>query len=545
MLADERGSDMALYVLEKIPGAAADKALLQALGMLAGPTKISIIAALGERRTSGAVPTLAPLLKTPAFAVAAATALGSIGSDAASQALTPALASATGELKAAVAAAMMQCAERALASKNDAGALKIYEAILADAALPASTHRASALGRISAAGDGAQAALLAFLGGSDAGLQQAAAMKIKEVVRPDGIAQVCALLPRLPETAKVQVLAALSTLPEGAGAPDRARRREERFRDRPAGGDEGARNGGRRIRSDLPPGSGGEGQGAGAGGGPRGSRPVEGASGRREAPRDAVPEPAGGAARANCCSPSPTAASTSRSLPSRPRSRRRRRACGRRRLRSLRSIGTPSDIPAVLDIVVKSDDEAERGEAEATVGALAQKIVNADNRSGMVRMRLNTEKNAAARVRLIGVLPLIGDASALPVLRAALADSDAEVYDAAVRALAAWPTSAARDDVFRLARDSRNETHRLLAIRALVRTITLDKHREPAAAVADLRSAAGFSWRPEEQKLVLGALAQFPCRDALDLANGLPAGGLGEDRGGGGDRENQREIEVI
>jgi HEAT repeat protein len=188
-------------------------------------------------------------------------------------------------------------------------------------------------------------------------------------------------------------------------------------------------------------------------------------------------------------------------------------------LRSLRVIGTPSDIPAVLDIVVKAEDGPERVEAETTVGALAQKVVNAESRSNLLRMRLMTEKDPAARARLIGVLPRFGDAGALPLLRTALADSNAVVYDAAVRALTAWPTSAARDDVFRLARDSRNETHRLLAIRALVRTITLDRYRAPAAAVDDLRSAAAFAWRPEEQKLVLGALVQFPCRDALDLAN--------------------------
>jgi hypothetical protein len=190
-------------------------------------------------------------------------------------------------------------------------------------------------------------------------------------------------------------------------------------------------------------------------------------------------------------------------------------------MRALRAIGTPSDIPAVLDIVVKAEEGPEQIEAAGTVGALAQKIVNGENRSSFVRMRLMTEKDPAARVRLLGVLPRIGDNSSLPLLRTALSDSNADTYDAAVRALTAWPTSAARDDVFRLARDSRNETHRLLAIQALVRTITLDKHRDPAAAVADLRHAASFSWRPEEQRLVLGALAQFPCRDALDLANGF------------------------
>jgi hypothetical protein len=39
--------------------------------------------------------------------------------------------------------------------------------------------------------------------------------------------------------------------------------------------------------------------------------------------------------------------------------------------------------------------------------------------------------------------------------------------------------------------------------------------------VADLRLAAGFAWRADEQKLVLGAVAQFPCADALDLATGF------------------------
>jgi hypothetical protein len=32
---------------------------------------------------------------------------------------------------------------------------------------------------------------------------------------------------------------------------------------------------------------------------------------------------------------------------------------------------------------------------------------------------------------------------------------------------------------------------------------------------------SGLAWRPEEQKLLLGALAAFPCQGALDLASGL------------------------
>jgi hypothetical protein len=75
--------------------------------------------------------------------------------------------------------------------------------------------------------------------------------------------------------------------------------------------------------------------------------------------------------------------------------------------------------------------------------------------------------------------------------------------------------------VRRLAREARNETHRLLAIGGLIRLVTLDRTREPRAAVADLAEAAACAWRPEEQRQVLAALVQFPCREALELARGF------------------------
>jgi HEAT repeat protein len=190
-------------------------------------------------------------------------------------------------------------------------------------------------------------------------------------------------------------------------------------------------------------------------------------------------------------------------------------------LRALRGIGTPSDLPAVLDLLVGASEESDRTEAEKTAVALAQKIDNLDGRSNAVKSRLGGEKRADARVRLVGLLSLIGDPSALPVLRTLAGDDDLEVRDAAVRAVASWPTPAAREDLLKLARESRNQTNRLLAIGGLVRVVGLDKYRDPQAAVADLKEAAALSWRPEEQKLILGAVTKFPCQAALDLANGF------------------------
>jgi hypothetical protein len=87
--------------------------------------------------------------------------------------------------------------------------------------------------------------------------------------------------------------------------------------------------------------------------------------------------------------------------------------------------------------------------------------------------------------------------------------------------MAEWPTATARDDMLKILRESKDETHRLLAFAGLVRLVSLEANRLPEAAVADLKGLSGLAWRPEEQKLILGALAAFPCQDSLNLASGF------------------------
>ena len=195
----------------------------------------------------------------------------------------------------------------------------------------------------------------------------------------------------------------------------------------------------------------------------------------------------------------------------------------REALRTLRSIGTPSDIPAVLDLLVSATEDDVQADAELTVNVLAAKMGAVNRRAMPIRMRLRTEKEPAARARLLSVLPLTADGGALTELRAALRDPSPEVADAAARAIAAWPTASAYDDVMQMAKGSADETHKLLATQALVRLLTLDTNRQPAAAVADLRAVAGMASRPEERRLVLGALAQFPGPEALEAAKGFLA----------------------
>lgn len=518
MLGDPQLVDLAVYSLQQIPGAAAEQALVQALSTTKGASRIAVVAALGERRSTAAVPAIVPLLQQPHIASTAATALGRIGGDAAVAALAAARTGAPAPLASTIASALLASAEQHLDAKNPSAALQIYEPLAADTTLPSPIRRAAVMGKIAASRS--PAVLLEHLASPDPILQEAAIARISVTIPADGIGPVSALLPRLPEHAQVQLLAILQGYP-----PERVR---------PAVLDA--------ARSTAPPvrlaaltalssvgdqsdvlflveaAAGAKGQeqtvaraALAALKGPGVNDAIVAALGRQP-PDDVKGELmlAASDRRIFTTKPLVTAALAS------PSDTLRLQA-----LRSLRAIGTPSDTARVLDLLLTTGIERERTEAERTVVALATKVPNADARARVVRSRLTDMKDTASRVRLIALLPMIGDNSALPVLRMTLNDPDAEVHDAAVRALVAWPSSAARDDVRRLARDSRNETHRLLAIAGLVRIIGLETYREPRAAVADLREAAGFAWRPEEQKLVLGALPRFPCEDALELAAGF------------------------
>ena len=516
MLPDDKSADLALYALQGIPGVAAERALVQALGVTTGATKIAIVAALGERRSAEAVPAIVPLLQQPALASVAAVALGRIGGEAAVSALGSAYGAAAGALKATVAGALLEAA-----SGFELGGQKlpIYERLASDTALPAPQRRAAMMGRIMASADVRQA-VIAMLASQDPLAQEAAIARVSFAFFPDTIGKLCALLPGLPDAAKAQLIAALAGYPHAevvSAVTNELRSQTPQVR-MAAFKTMGTIGGPAAVQPLAEAAAGSKGAEQTAARAAIGS--LKGRAVDEEIVAQLAKKPANpvagelllavGERRVFSAKPVVTAALASPSPAIRAQA-----------LRALRGIGTPSDMPAVLDLLVGGSEDSDRTEGEKTAVALAQKIDSLDGRSNAAKSRLGAEKRADARVRLVGLLSLIGDPSALPVLRTLAGDDDLEVRDAAVRAVASWPTPAAREDLLKLARESRNQTNRLLAIGGLVSVVGLDKYRDPQAAVADLKEAAALSWRPEEQKLILGAVTKFPCQAALVLANGF------------------------
>jgi type 1 glutamine amidotransferase len=132
MLTDAKTSDMARYALERIPGAAVDEALRNALPKTTGKTRVGIINTLGQRRDSRAVRALRSLIRDsdPLTAGAAVAALGNIAGPRATRSLAQAKDRATGKLRLLVCDAYLKCADELAVQGKKEQALAIYNELM-------------------------------------------------------------------------------------------------------------------------------------------------------------------------------------------------------------------------------------------------------------------------------------------------------------------------------------------------------------------------------------------------------------------------------
>jgi HEAT repeat protein len=124
-------SHMARYALERIPAPEAAEALREALVKTSGQEKAGIAGSLGVRRDVESVSDLSALLadSDEMVALAAATALGDIGTAASAEALQNATASAE-PVKMRIADARLTAAEKLLVAGDRAAAKSVYTSLL-------------------------------------------------------------------------------------------------------------------------------------------------------------------------------------------------------------------------------------------------------------------------------------------------------------------------------------------------------------------------------------------------------------------------------
>ena len=521
MLALEATSDMARCGLEGIPGAAADDALIRGLSGLSGGSKLGVVSSLGNRRCAAAVPVLGGLLRSSdgTEAGAAADALGRIGGPEAMRVLAAAVTRAPGGVRARIVPALLACAAGLLGRDDAAAVFAAFDAVLAARpTLP--VRRAAFRGKIAAAGEAGRELVLSAMAGRSPDLIQPAIDMVPAVFDPQTIKSACALLPRLPDEGQVQFVAALASFPkdsvletliEASDSPIAAVRVEAlkvlglvgdgsvvlllaaRAANAADPEKRAARESLRRLGgSDVDEAI----VGGLAGDGPEALRAelVQAVGERRLA---------GGKNMLMKLARSESSAM---------------------RLQAIRALGRTAgaeDMSFLLDLLLTAADDPEREEVVSSIAATAMEHALPTDQAGAVESRLSAAKDPSERASLLRVLGKIGEDRALPVVREALDDGDALVADAAARAIAGWPTAAARDDALWIARSSSSLVHRVLALEGFIRMVGLEPYRAPEGAVASLREALAIAERPEERRLVVAALPLFACPEALELAEEL------------------------
>ncbi len=122
------------------------------------------------------------------------------------------------------------------------------------------------------------------------------------------------------------------------------------------------------------------------------------------------------------------------------------------------------------------------------------------------------------KAELLRIAGNLGGPKVLAVVHDAMTSADTNVSDAAVRALVEWPDDSAADDILKVAREGKNRTHRILALRSYIRLAGLAaENREVPKAFQILQTARPLCIRPEDKCFLLGTLPELRSVPAMNM----------------------------
>jgi HEAT repeat protein len=523
MLADPKTAELARYALERIPGPAVDRALRESLAKTSSRVRVGVIDTLGVRRDQASVAALRQLAlgSQPAEASASLFALARIADPAAIEVLSEAQTRTRGAVRAAAAEAYLQAANRLTATGQAAAALPIYKKLYASS--DPGTVQAAALHGLGIAGNaagGAQSApvLMEALHGSDPRLQAIAIGTLVGTQMPGAAGLLMAEMPKLSEAAQVRILGLLSERGDASALP--AFTTALKSSSKPvrlaalqgigpigntstvpllaaiAAGDDSAEQAAARASLGRIPG-----------------KDVDQAvsDGIASAPTNVKRELIRAAGDRGATAAAPVLLATARDSDNDTR---------RESLRALHDVGSANQIAGLVTLVVSPVQPGDRTEAVRSLAAVLRRSDPA--RIKDVLAAYAPAADLEARMALMRVMGQTGNPEALPVLRTAIKDQNAEVKRAAILALGEWPDTTPLPDLFETARTAPDPAHQALAFRGAMQLISLpNPARPPRDTVKLLVEAMSLARQADQKRAVLAMLPRYSVKESLDLASTL------------------------
>lgn len=509
LLSDEKLSHLARGALQGKAYPDVDQALRDALGRLPDELKPGVIATIGDRGDRLAVPALSQLAtgENAAVACAAIDALGRIGGSQAAETL--ARARILPELNGTQIRARLRCADRMLADGEQAAAADVFKELLkADYSAPIRIAALSGLARADSKAAGplvldarkdADARLrkvaidlAAEIGGAE--VTQALAEELKSADGEDRIALIAALAARKDKTAS-------SAVAQVSASGDETVRIEALRALRVLGDASHVK-----LLAE-----------AAASGGKAGETAAETlsrllADGVDEAIIRSIgevePKVRAVLVHAIADRRSPGAVQPLLKLAKDPEAAVRREA-----LRALGLMAGSDQLQELLQLLAGAAEEKERQDASEMVLKVAKGMADRERR----RQCLMAVWSGAGPAVRVSLLSIFGGLCELSIVESAMTDESAEVQDAAVRTLAAWPDSTPMETLRQWTEKSTREVQQILALRGYIRMLGLPSSRTPAEKLERYRTVLQKARRPEEKKLILNALGNVADFDVLAL----------------------------
>jgi len=131
---------------------------------------------------------------------------------------------------------------------------------------------------------------------------------------------------------------------------------------------------------------------------------------------------------------------------------------------------------------------------------------------------LTIAANTPEKEQAVIGLGALKHAAALPVLYEALNNPDDAVKSATIKALSDWPDGAPLGELVKIARESANPAHAVLALRGYVRLIGLDTSRPADETAKMYEEAMNLARSADDKKAVLSGLSNTANIAALRIA---------------------------
>jgi HEAT repeat protein len=521
LLGDKDSSHMARYALARLPGDAADIALIDALGKVSDDLKIGMVYSLGRRRCKAAVPSAIKLIdsKNETLAIAAITALGRIGSPRAVSAISKTRKSGSDKLKLAATDAYLTCAKRS--SPSDAAG--IYTELLSPSE-PVMCRIAALNGLVmSTGGPKATALIIATMADKDPKIRQVAIASLRNVKDAGATKAIANELTKQDEQTRAVLINVLSGRGDKSALPivikaagsSSAPVRNAAIVGLASIGDTSTVA----LLADI-------------------AVHAKEDADRTAASNSLVQMSAKGANAAIAAqiprSKPPVRVELVRVLALRQASdampavikaaRDEDPAVRVEAMKSLRVLAGPEHLPILVGFLTTVKDDKVRAEAQTTVLAATMKMKKGGNPVAALLAADRKATSPEVKISLLKTMGMIGHNAAIGTLTAGVKNSDPGVKDAAIRALIGWPSAAPIKTLAAVAGDkSASQTHRIIALRGYISMIDKQLELSDAEIMADYKKAITLATRLDDKRLVLSKLSSFRSRSALRLAESLAA----------------------